>query len=690
MTPEQQLIERIRANWPEELRAMPNWTQWFKIAKPEPGFSGKQPKSGVNRPDTWFTFEDACTKSWKMVDKVWMREEDSPLRSGRGLGFQFFGTDLLPIDLDHIIGKNGAMCSEAAILISKLMTLTEYSVSGTGLHCIGRGKIRQEVVATQHIQFWNPAKGQKRFFTVTGELYSEDFAKLNDCGEEFQMYASHPRIFSVKMQEQLLKIDPEQAASLPPEPDAPQEQMPRERSKTKSRKVHPEFDIYDYLKFNKIPIIKEQNNEPGHCIFVGTCPNHGGTAHAGHNETTANYVYPCTDGGLAYHCHSSGCTDGQFPITKAIARNAELNGVYPKPIYDGSTGLPKRKLFLSTTVMSQVSATLLTWTVDHILLAGALNLFVGDPDIGKTLVAIHYIAKLSQDGKKSVVICREDDYGFVWVPRLWAAGANLDLIIPVHGVGDENDPDYKADWMLDDSTHRDFLKQLLLEEKPALCLIDPLADFAGAKDMNKPADVRDITGPLNKIAKETETAMVVNCHTTKAIVDSAIKSAAGSFQLMAAVQVSWMFMKDPDKEGQRLMLQARNKYGKKRGFKYIVTGVPYREDWPGEKDEDGIGVVEFKGKETRTADELLERNSDKDNGVKTRIRRWLNEMLANGPVSTEQAGKEMEARGFNRNTVSDVCLEMGVERDRKTWSMKKKPQAVEQDEIKFDSQEKKQ
>jgi len=40
--------------------------------------------------------------------------------------------------------------------------------------------------------------------------------------------------------------------------------------------------------------------------------------------------------------------------------------------------------------------------------------------------------------------------------------------------------------------------------------------------------------------------------------------------------------------------------------------------------------------------------------------------------------------------VSDVCLEMGVERDRKTWSMKKKPQAVEQDEIKFDSQEKKQ
>ena len=79
--------------------------------------------------------------------------------------------------------------------------------------------------------------------------------------------------------------------------------------------------------------------------------------------------------------------------------------------------------------------------------------------------------------------------GTVWGPRLWAAGANLEMVIPVHHVGDENDCDYKADWMLDDSTSGRFLKQLLLAEKPALCLIDPLADFAGSKDLNKPGGV---------------------------------------------------------------------------------------------------------------------------------------------------------------------------------------------------------
>ena len=51
-------------------------------------------------------------------------------------------------------------------------------------------------------------------------------------------------------------------------------------------------------------------------------------------------------------------------------------------------GAAPRKLFLSAGVMSKVAVTVLTWVVDHILLAGALNLFVGDPDIGKTLVAI--------------------------------------------------------------------------------------------------------------------------------------------------------------------------------------------------------------------------------------------------------------------------------------------------------------
>lgn len=351
-----------------------------------------------------------------------------------------------------------------------------------------------------------------------------------------------------------------------------------------------------------------------------------------------------------------------------------------REIVNGVYGIKPRKLFLNTSVMSKVTITALVWVVDHILLADALNLFVGDPDIGKTLVAILYIAQLTQKKKKVVVICREDSYSHVWRPRLWAAGADLDLVIPVHGVGIEGESDL-IPWMLDNPEHLQLLKDALVKESPALCLIDPLADFAGKKDLNKQGDVREITRPLNAIAEETHTAILANCHTTKAIVESVIKTAAGSYQLMAAVAIAWYFMKDPDNVGQRLMLQARNKYGKKRGFKYTITGMPYPDDWPGEKDEDGIGLVEFQGKESRTADELLERHQDKENGVKTQIRRWLNDMLRNGPVASQQAGEEMHRRGFNKATVTDVCIEMGISRDGKTWEMKSISRIPKQEEI---------
>jgi hypothetical protein len=186
---------------------------------------------------------------------------------------------------------------------------------------------------------------------------------------------------------------------------------------------------------------------------------------------------------------------------------------------------------------------------------------------------------------------------------------------------------------------------------------------------------------LNEMAQKTGTCILGNTHTTKAVVDSAIKAASGSYQLMAAVAVAWLMMKDPDNAGQRLMLQARNKYGKKLGFKYTIESAPYPDDWPVAKDDDGIGVVEFRGKETRTADELLERHQDKDNGTKTQIRRWLNDMLKNGPVSTEQAGEEMRTRNFNKATVTDVCIEMGISRDGKTWEMKSVSKVAKQKEL---------
>ena len=60
--------------------------------------------------------------------------------------------------------------------------------------------------------------------------------------------------------------------------------------------------------------------------------------------------------------------------------------------------------------MAGVTAEQLKWVRRHIILAAALNFFVGDPGMGKTLAAILLIAELSRAGKK---------IAFVVCPRRW-------------------------------------------------------------------------------------------------------------------------------------------------------------------------------------------------------------------------------------------------------------------------------
>jgi hypothetical protein len=319
-----------------------------------------------------------------------------------------------------------------------------------------------------------------------------------------------------------------------------------------------------------------------------------------------------------------------------------------------------RKLFLSTGVMSKIARETITWAVENVLLKGALNLFIGDPDIGKTLVAILYIAKLTRQGKKVVVICREDSYGHVWVPRLVTAGADLDLVIPVFGVQVEVEEDL-IPWMLDNQEHLTLLTDLLIKEQADLCLIDPLADFAGSKDLNKAQDVRTITGPLNKIAQETQVAMLANCHTTKAIQDSVIKTAAGSYQLMAAVAVAWYFMEDPDNSEQRLMMQARNKYGTKLGWRYTIEGV------------EGVGVVRMTGKEYRSVNDMLKQKLDRDDSKIGEVRKWLESLkLDEGPKAADMCNQLAKELGYEHDVISKACRQKNIVRDRKTWHVKPK------------------
>ena len=339
------------------------------------------------------------------------------------------------------------------------------------------------------------------------------------------------------------------------------------------------------------------------------------------------------------------------------------------------TGKVDRRWFLDASIIGDLMEKNIVWTVKNVIMAGVLNLLVGDPDVGKSFMACVFIATLSKEGKTCLVICKEDDYSNVWKPRLRAAGADLKFVRGVNHVGDLDDPTIKEDWALDLPHHREALKQCISSVDAALTVIDPLDSFSGTKDLNRRKDCRDLLDPLNEIAQSTGKGILINCHTTKALVDSVIRAAAGNFQIMAAVQVAWFLLVDPDKPDRRLFMCARNKLGAPlSGQRYVIRDF---------SETDKTGTIEFKGAEYRNVNGILKQMTGRtqEDSKAAKCRKWLLEMLDGRYQPTKLMGDSATAMGFDKNTLNDACKQLNVIRDGATWRIE--PKETEQ-QNKFD------
>jgi P4 family phage/plasmid primase-like protien len=319
LTQEQiELITRIRASaWKDYLNES-RWCAWFQgERKPDGDGFAKVPLASSSDPKTWCSFDELCVK----------------LKPGQGIGFNFLGSDLHPLDLDHVRNpKTKMICPEAMVLLSRLQTFSEISISGRGLHVLFKGNVRGHQLTESCVQYWNPSKSA-RFFTVTGEVVGSAFDTIKDVGEEFNYCFATARHISAKCREELKQVDYEQWAMLPVERVVPGAEEPKRKVSVKTRKMHKDFDIYDFLKFYALKIDNETDNSLGHCIRLATCPIKG-TPHVGQNSTSTNFICPTADGGLAFHCQSTGCVE--YSVSDVIKKLADEKGTYPKQIYTQS------------------------------------------------------------------------------------------------------------------------------------------------------------------------------------------------------------------------------------------------------------------------------------------------------------------------------------------------------------------
>jgi len=195
-----------------------------------------------------------------------------------------------------------------------------------------------------------------------------------------------------------------------------------------------------------------------------------------------------------------------------------------------------------------------SWFWQNRLACRKVNVIFGPVNQGKSLLGFYFAAIASRGGEwpdgghapkgKFIIISGEDDWGDTIIPRLRVNGADLDQIKHLKMAGE---------WF-DLSKDLARLKATIKEIGDVVgVLIDPATAFLskpGRTDSHRQSDIRAILGPLNELAAECNTTILIVLHPNKDTkVSSIIAWISGSSAFGEAPRIVQLVIEDEKDEG---------------------------------------------------------------------------------------------------------------------------------------------
>ena len=260
------------------------------------------------------------------------------------------------------------------------------------------------------------------------------------------------------------------------------------------------------------------------------------------------------------------------------------------------------------------------WTWKGRLALGYLAVWCGAGDLGKSLFACYVIKQLCDgalegefEGKpqKALIVATEDGRADMWLPRLEAAGVDLDRVGFL---------DYPPGWNVRDGV--DWIDRAVAGEDVALVLVDALMshmpDARGSENTRSPTFVRAALEPLADLCKRRSTTVLFGLHPRKAGGESfaEVVQESGAFTQLPRLGLLFGYHPDdvelPRDQQRRVCLRGKGNAGRNPGalsFRISERFLDWEDDPQGIAD--GIGYVTDVEECHMTEQKLLSRRGQK-------------------------------------------------------------------------------
>lgn len=411
------------------------------------------------------------------------------------------------------------------------------------------------------------------------------------------------------------------------------------------------FDVQDFIARHGLAIAYEKPWGNGRALTLEHCP-----FNPDHRRDSSILVF--SSGAFDFKCFHNSCQSNRWQQLRDLLEPDRYRARPPKHANGPESTVTDSGDGLIVVRLSSVQPESIRWLWPRRIARGKLNLVIGDPGLGKSLLTIDAAARVTTgktwpDGGATdigdvIMLTAEDGLADTIRPRMDQIKGDVERVQVIKAYRERG-----QDRQLCLGRDLPAIESLIHQTKAVLLTIDPLSAYLGNIDSKTDAEVRGTLAPLATLAEQTGVAVFGVMHLNKNSQQKAIYRALSSIAFVAAARIVLAVAKDPNNPQRRYLAPVKvNVCAPPATLAYRIT-------------ESGLLVWEQEPVGDLDADTILGTHDDQiDRHSKTEAAQWLREYLRDGERPATSVIKAADQVGISKRTLERAKAVLQIKQRR--------------------------